>query len=243
VYGSRWSDEGQATEPQCTLVEYANARLLFNIGWWGYSCQDFPDLPGHDALIITESTVQCAGGLPLYQKQYAETPIFATFPTVKMGQMTMYDQHSAVCVDGKRPSFTLEEVDQAFGRVTCIKYSQSFRIRDLFVTAYRSGHVVGGTFFVLTGVNDDTSIVLTSSYNIAREMHLDPSTLLEHASNADVLVVSLRSVSVGCVLARLDPLSRLVAHRPFLRRLTRVVRPFGLCVVFPTESVLLSPLF
>lgn len=195
VYGSRWSTKGQATEPQCVLIEYANARLLCNVGWWVYSPAVFPELPEHDALLVTDSTTQCAGGLPLYHLQHPETPVYATFPTVKLGQMTLYDQHAALTMDGKRPPFTLEEVDQAFGSVTCIKYSQSIRIKDLSVTAHRAGHVVGGAFFVLFGMKDETSVVVTSNYHIAREIHLDSSTLLEHASTADVLVVSLRCLN------------------------------------------------
>lgn len=189
VYGSRWSIEGQATEPQCVLVDYASVRILCNVGWWGYTDQDYPELPDHDALFITDSTTQCSGGLPLYHRQFPETPIYATFPTVKMGQMTLYDQHAALTLDGKRPSYTLDDVDQVFSRVISIKYSQSIRISTLSITAHRAGHVVGGAFYVLLGVQDETSVVLTSNYHIAREIHLDSSTLLEHAASADVLVV------------------------------------------------------
>jgi cleavage and polyadenylation specificity factor subunit 2 len=194
VYGNRWSTKGQATEPQCILIEYANARLLCNVGWWVFSSSDFPQLPEHNALLLTDSTTQCVGGLPLYHLQFPDSPVYATFPTVKMGQMTLYDQHAALTFDGKRPPFSLEEIDRAFGSVTCIKYSQSIRVRDLSITAHRSGHVVGGAFFHLYGIQDETSVVFTSIYHIAREIHLDSSTLLEHASTADVLVVSLYRV-------------------------------------------------
>jgi len=46
--------------------------------------------------------------------QVQNTPIYATFPVVKMGQMTLYDQHAAICLDGGRPPYDLEDVDDVF---------------------------------------------------------------------------------------------------------------------------------
>lgn len=220
IYGSRYSNKGQAEEPECTLVEYGGCRVLWNVGWWLSAQQSssseedpFPDLPEHDCLILTDSTLQSAGGLPLYykamqkkrkrklQQQGAETeaeddpPIYATFPTVKMGQMTLYDQHANLCLDGVRPPFTLEDLDSVCGAIKSIKYSQTVTVRhpttnqpSLSITAYRAGHVVGGAFFVLQRLQDETVVVLTSRYHIAKELHLDSSTLLKYGSTPDVLV-------------------------------------------------------
>ena len=201
VYGSRWSSVGAAAEPHCLLVEYANVRLLWNVGWWAnnnnnnnnndhaFLHSSFPNLPLHDALIVTDSTMQSSGGLPLYHQQYPTTPVYATFPTVKMGQMTAYDQHAALSMDGKQSPYTLQDVDESYARVDCIKYSQSITVNGtLSFTAHRAGHVVGGAFYVLRRLQDDTSVVLTSDYHVAKELHLDSSTLLEHGATPDVLV-------------------------------------------------------
>ena len=159
IYGSRWSDKGAAVGPQCTLVEYADCRVLLNVGWTAAalsSSEDggsLPQLPPHDALILTDSTLESIGGLPLYYRQWQERhsssssskkdgtqpdtrarsasssassslpPIFATFPVVKMGQMTLYDYHAAICMDGGKPPFTLQDVDTVFGATAAIKYS------------------------------------------------------------------------------------------------------------------------
>ena len=256
IYGSRWSEAGQAEEPECTLVEFAGCRVLWNVGWFGFHSSSsnnnnnsspeeeeedekddillhFPaeKLPDHDCLILTDSTLQACGGLPMYyaaMKQKLDAaeaaaaasasssaqgdtttttattsfqmpPIYATYPTVKMGQMTLYDQHAAMCLDGGKPPYTLKDLDHAFAAVQCIKFSQSITVGNIThtntnthtttVTAHRAGHVVGGAFFNLKRLQDETTVVLTTStYHIARELHLDSSTLLKHAMTPDVLV-------------------------------------------------------
>jgi len=121
--------------------------------------------------------------------------MYATYPTVKMGQMMLYDQHAALCMDGNRPPFTLEELDESTSSLRTIKYSQSIVIASretgepaLSITAQRAGHAVGGAFFVLQRLRDETIVVVTSTYHVARELHLDSSTLLQYGATPDVLV-------------------------------------------------------
>lgn len=200
IYGSRWSDDGVSDAPECSLVEFSGCRVLWNVGWWGLSSEPFPDLPDHDCCIVTHSTLQACGGLPLYYKAMlarsgSPPPIYATYPTVKMGQMALYDQHASISLDGGCPPYSLDELDQVFHAVQSIKYSQSLTIRDvatgqpsLSITAHRAGHVVGGAFYTMQRIQDETLVVLTSVYHIARELHLDSSTLLQHARTPDVLI-------------------------------------------------------
>jgi cleavage and polyadenylation specificity factor subunit 2 len=218
IYGSRWSNVGESEDPSCTLVEYGGCRVLWNVGW----CAEkdpvtFPVLPEHDCLVLTDSTLEALGGLPLYYQQMVAKsksnsrhqdnnsdnknalskvpPIYATFPTVKMGQMTLYDQHAAVSLDGGVPSYSLQDLDQVFSTIVSIKYSQYVTVHHpitgqavVTVTAHRAGHCVGGAFYVLQRLTDETVVVLTSTYHIAKELHLDSSTLLQHGSTPDVLV-------------------------------------------------------
>ena len=215
---------------------------MWNVGWWGEAeavtsshrvdpsagvnpfatqapLNPFPKLPDHDVLIVSDSTLNSLGGLPLYykehwkkqqQEQHRQIPMYATFPSVKMGQMTLYDYHASISLDGGRPTFTMEEMDDAFAQLQTIKYSQTVPVRafrtseagdqkttaavvattpTLSITAHNAGHVVGGAFFVLRRLQDDTVVVLTPpTYNIAKEIHLDSSTLLKYGATPDVLV-------------------------------------------------------
>jgi cleavage and polyadenylation specificity factor subunit 2 len=222
IYGSRWSNVGEAEDPCCTLVEYGGCRVLWNVGWCAEKdAASFPVLPDHDCLVLTDSTLEALGGLPLYYQQMVASsqpkdvsqdnskdqnnqnkdqmsripPIYATFPTVKMGQMTLYDQHAAVSFDGGMPAYSLQDLDRVFSAIVSIKYSQYIPVHhpltgqaSVTVTAHRAGHAVGGAFYVLQRLVDETVVVLTSTYHIAKELHLDSSTLLQHGSTPDVLV-------------------------------------------------------
>ena len=80
VYGSRFDSDGSAEPPSCTLIEYGGVRGLWNIGWWGEVAttndakttaqSTFPTLPDHDCLIVSDSTLNSLGGLPLYYEQH-----------------------------------------------------------------------------------------------------------------------------------------------------------------------------
>ena len=221
IYGSRYS-KNEPDAPTCTLIEYDGTKVLVNVGWKGsnfHQASVIHDLPTPDCVLLTDSTLQSVGGLPGWwwkrrqrlmteeetrKRQHessivtdehpqAKVPIYATFPTVKMGQMTLYDQHAALCMDGGKPPYTLEAVDDAIGSITAIKYAQHISVGrgKLNITAYAAGHTVGGAFFVLQRPHDDTTVVVTpTKYNIARERVLNRSTLLQNASSPDVYITS-----------------------------------------------------
>jgi cleavage and polyadenylation specificity factor subunit 2 len=110
-----------------------------------------------------------------------------------MGQMSLYDYHANLSLDGGHPPYTLQDMDDAFATLQTIKYAQTLLLPTkekprLSITAHRAGHVVGGAFYVLQRLQDETSVVITSTYHIAKELHLDSSTLLQYGATPDVLV-------------------------------------------------------
>ena len=205
IYGSRFDAKGASDTPSCTLVEYGNVSVLVNVGW-DESCASntFPELPPHQVLVITDSTLGAMGGLPQYHRENKGIPIYATYPTAKMGQMTLNDYHAAISLDGGAPPYSLDDLDDAFASLKTLKYSQSVSIHDpisgkpaLSVTAHRAGYVVGAAFYVFQRLQDETSVVFTSVYHIAKELHLDSSTLLKHGSTPDVLVTHPGGPAMG----------------------------------------------
>lgn len=192
-----------------------------------------------DAILICDSTLSSMGGLPHYfeasksnktgraprsasnnnntnipNKRRRNPPFLATYPTVKMGQMTMYDQHASLSLDGSNPGYSLEDVDAVFGKDSfhTLKYSQtvylpmddddgstnadgstntkkpSSKNKLLAITPQLSGHVVGGSYWILRQLSDDTEIVLAPTYHHAKEKHLAGSTLHKFGVNADALL-------------------------------------------------------
>jgi cleavage and polyadenylation specificity factor subunit 2 len=79
-------------------------------------------LPDVDAVLLTDSSLQSIGGLPRYfgssfgnnSSNTRQPPIYATFPTVKMGQMNLYDNHANISLDGGNPGYSLSDVDDLF---------------------------------------------------------------------------------------------------------------------------------
>ncbi len=158
IYGSTGhhpSSSSIALPPCCTLIEWGNCRVLINVGHdesmsmsTSVSTGDasapstrsisnpLANLPRVDAILLTDSSLQALGGLPLYVRNSAtntqstrikedtattdncndlsNTPIYATFPTVKMGQMNLYDHHANLSLDGAYPGYSLEDVDALF---------------------------------------------------------------------------------------------------------------------------------
>jgi len=248
-------------------VEYADAKVLIDVGLRNFSSDNndksscsnetsmgnedtssshsfWESLPPHDCLLLTDSTMESLGCLPLYVKGMQRAfrkrrkvskneiaaastvqrcgpthnirkdentltiteedlvlPIYATFPTVKMGQMSLYDHHANLSLDGGSPPYTLEEMDVAISMLRTIKYSQTLTLPlakkgetiipspSLSIVAHRAGHVVGGAFYKFQRIRDETTVVFTgNAYHIAKELHLDACTLLQNGMGADVLV-------------------------------------------------------
>ena len=225
LYGSHFNPYGEAEEPTCTFIELSRCRCLINVGYnpsfWNnliYASTTSDGLanriPDHDCVFIMNSTWQCVAGLPLYyeymQTQYNNgaisfiPPIYATYPTIKMGQMTLYDYHATIAMDGNSPPFTLQSIDNVFASMTAIKFSQQIFLSSssepassnqssgpqLSVTAHRAGYVVGGAYFVIQRLSDETVIVFTdSTYHMSKELHLESCTLLQHGTTTpDVFI-------------------------------------------------------
>ena len=131
--------------------------------------------------------------------------------------MSLYDHHASLSLDGVHPGYSLEDVDAVFGKDSflTLKYSQTVYLpldedeysynnnnggikqskinsskknKLLAITPYLSGHVVGGCFWVLKQLSDDTEVVLAPTYHHAKEKHLSGSTLHKFGLNADAMV-------------------------------------------------------
>lgn len=82
----------------------------------------------NDDAIMEEGSMGDSSKTTKRTKQRQNNPPFlATYPTVKMGQMTMYDHHASLSLDGRNPGYTLEDVDSVFNTdaFVTLKYSQT----------------------------------------------------------------------------------------------------------------------
>lgn len=180
-----------------------------------YNDDDDDDDDEDDHIMINSETRK-------QEKKAKNPPFLATYPTVKMGQMTLYDHHASLSLDGIHPGYTLEDVDAVFGNNSfhTLKYSQTVYLpldedeysyttkkttnkggsssggginsnkknKLLAITPHLSGHVVGGCYWVLKQLSDDTEVVLAPNYHHAKEKHLQGCTLHKFGLNADALL-------------------------------------------------------
>lgn len=83
-----------------------------------------------DAILLSYPDMSHLGALPyLVGKLGVICPIFATIPVYKMGQMFMYDVYQSHHNMEDFDTFTLDDVDAAFDRITQLKYNQSVSLK------------------------------------------------------------------------------------------------------------------
>ena len=179
------------TEVRCTplygartaLVEIGSVRILLNCGWDvsfdAALLEPLRDIASKvNLVLLTHHGIEHLGGLPLaFGRLGLDAPVYCTAPVHKMGQMTLYDTHSALMNDdGKRFSeemFSLDDVDAAFDRMKPLKFSQHLVIKGtgIEVTPYASGHTIGGAFWRI--VYDGTDeVIFATDLNHKRCVHM-----------------------------------------------------------------------
>ena len=122
-------------------------------------------------------------------------PVYATFPTVKMGQMTLYEHHAHMCSDGPFDLYNLEDVDAFFSPngIHTLKYAQSVTSAadGVQITPHMAGHLVGACYYILCQKkSDETQVVVAPIYHHAKERHLDSTTLFKYATACDVFITT-----------------------------------------------------
>jgi len=158
------------------------------------------NLSNIDAVLICDSSLTSIGALPLVlsklnSKGVTPPMVYGTFPTAKMGQMSLYDFHARCSTDGVSLGWGLDNIDAVFAtdRFCAMKYSQTIVLQvdgrnAVSITPHRSGRYVGAAFWVLRRIQDEAEVVVAPHYNHAKERHLDASQLPKYAAAADVLV-------------------------------------------------------
>jgi hypothetical protein len=86
-------------------------------------------LPSIDAVLISHPDSAHLGALPyLVGRHGLRAPIYATSALQKMGQMFLYDQYLSHHATSDFNLFTLDDVDEAFRLIICLKYHQNTQL-------------------------------------------------------------------------------------------------------------------
>ncbi|KAF9433404.1 cleavage and polyadenylation specificity factor subunit 2 [Entomortierella beljakovae] len=176
----------------CYLLEIDEAKILLDCGWNdAFDVDDLKQLrriaKDVDACLLSHSTLHHLGAIA-YAKSYMglRAQTYATFPVVDMGLLSLYDIWQSKRRTEDFNTFNLEDIDQAFESITCLRYQQPTELggkcKGITITASSAGHTVGGTIWKIS--KDTESILYAVDYNYRKDKHLDATVLLRSDGNA-----------------------------------------------------------
>ncbi|KAI1316869.1 cleavage and polyadenylation specificity factor subunit 2 [Mortierella claussenii] len=176
----------------CYLLEIDEAKILLDCGWNDeFDVEDLKQLrriaKDVDACLLSHSTLHHLGALA-YAKSYLglRAQTYATFPVMDMGRLSLYDIWQSKRANQDFLTFNLEDIDQAFEAITCLRYQQPTELvgkcKGITITASSAGHTVGGTVWKIS--KDTESILYAVDYNHRKDKHLDATVLLQSDGSA-----------------------------------------------------------
>jgi cleavage and polyadenylation specificity factor subunit 2 len=177
----------------CILLTLDSLSILLNAGT--PTCRPPSNLPSNlDLILVSHSTPPYINALPRVALTHPLTPIYSTVPVSTLGRLSALESTPSgpTVTDGKSEDDEFEflgpkDVEKVFDRITTVRYSQPVILGGgVTITAYPSGHSIGGTIWNLK--KDQESLVVMLGWNHAKERivgsMLDAKTLrlLERAS-------------------------------------------------------------
>ncbi len=188
---------------QYFLLKVGGVTILLDCGWdIGFGIPLLAPLKEVvkrvDLVLISHSDLEHLGGLPYAVGSLGlSAPIYATLPTIKMGQMTLYDAHQNRLrekgSDEAPLPFNLDDVDKAFESCQPLKFSQllsfseSSRGAGITIKPLPAGRLIGGSIWRICWRTEDNDIVYAVSFNHRREDHLNGG-VLESLSRPSIMI-------------------------------------------------------
>ncbi|KAF9195029.1 cleavage and polyadenylation specificity factor subunit 2 [Haplosporangium sp. Z 767] len=228
----------------CYLLEIDEAKILLDCGWNdAFNVDDLKQLKriakDVDACLLSHSTLHHLGALA-YAKSYLglRAQTYATVPVMDMGRLSLYDIWQSKRATEDFTTFNLEDIDQAFEAITCLRYQQptvlTGKCKGITITAFSAGHTVGGTVWKIS--KDTESILYAVDYNHRKDKHLNGTVLLQAdgTSPQDFQRPSLMITDAFNAGQILQP-SRLARDKALLESTIATINSGG-SVLLPTDS-------
>ncbi|KAI8987524.1 beta-lactamase-like protein [Mycotypha africana] len=183
-------------DPLCYLLEIDEVKILLDCGWSdSFEEEDLVNLKRvakHiDVVLLSHSDLIHLGAYPYARSHLGMTcPVYSTIPVANMGKVCMYDMYQSKTNEVEFSTFSLEDVDNAFEKITPLRYSQPFALtgkcQGITITAYAAAHTIGGTIWKIK--QDTEEIVYAVDFNHRKEYHLDGTVLHSGGVVLDSLV-------------------------------------------------------
>jgi len=156
VTGSRFIVEGKNSKVMIDCGLYQGLKELRLKNW-----EKFPEEPTSiDAIVISHAHLDHCGYIPKLVREGFEGPIYCTPFTAKLAAIVLRDSAKLQTEDAKYAKkkgyskhkdpvglYTLEEAELAISMFRTIPFHSAFEVaKDISVTFYRSGHILGSSF-------------------------------------------------------------------------------------------------
>ena len=202
-------------------------KILVDVGWdVTFDPNLLADIEKHTPtlsfVLLTHATLSHLGAFVHCQRfipQFSQIPVYATLPVITFGATLLKELYRIKPTETddtyqklqEELGPTPEEIDRIFSQITPLKYSQphqpkpsffSAPLDDLTVTAYSSGHTLGGTIWHIQ--HEMERIVYSVDWNIVRENvipvaawfgGIGGSEVIEALRNPTALVCSSRGAT------------------------------------------------
>ncbi|ODV95688.1 hypothetical protein PACTADRAFT_42177 [Pachysolen tannophilus NRRL Y-2460] len=181
-------------------------KILADPGWDGKTDLSFldPIIPTIDFIIISHSTIDYLGSLPLIFKKFpmilSRIKIYTTLPISQLGKLAIIELYKNFGFIGpfNNNLIELDDLDDCFNNCCqLLKHGQSISLSHLNnfkIFCFNSGHTLGGSFWLLLN-NSNEKIIYSPVFNHSRDSFLNASSFLQQ-NNGLPLPQLLRPTSI-----------------------------------------------
>lgn len=174
---------------RASLLNFDNElHILADPGWNGENPDDALFMEKYlndvELILLSHSTPEYIGGYILLCTKFpslmATIPVYATLAVSQLGRVSTVEFYRAKGHVGPLQSAFMEvnDVDEWFDKITLVKYFQNMSTLDnrILLTAYNSGHSLGGSFWLVTKRME--RIVYAPTWNHSKDSFLNSASFL-----------------------------------------------------------------
>lgn len=191
---------------KASLMVFDNEiRILADPGWNGENPDDALFMENHlsdvGLILLSQSTPEFIGGYVLLCTKFphlmSAIPVYATVAVTQLGRVSTVEFYRSRGHLGPLQSALMEvnEVDEWFDKMILVKYFQNMTVLEnrIVLTAYNSGHTLGGSFWLITKRLE--KIIYAPTWNHSKDSFLNSASFLS-ATTGNPIASLLRPSAV-----------------------------------------------
>lgn len=183
------STPGKDFKFKASLISFDNdVKIIADPGWDGSNPDDVLFMEKYlseiDLILLSHSTPDFIGGYLIlcikFPMLMSSIPVYATLAVSQLGRVSTVEFYRSRGILGPLQGALMEvsDVDEWFDRIVLVKYFQNMTMLEnrLLLTAYNSGHSLGGAFWLITKKLD--KVVYAPTWNHSKDSFLNSASFL-----------------------------------------------------------------